>query len=787
MMRKFRGIICLFLVFIMVFSGCSSKGTQNGATKDKGVDENSNGAEESLEDQGTNTGLKGRYAEKIIDFPEKVRKVFDLRWEADGRVKILFENEPGSIHMYESEDAGVSWVKKEGISKGLIPEQYAVKSACFGPQESIIVSAGEGIVNEFSEPQIVGEFQYFEWTETEGDIQVNELQLNLPEPGSGFPEAGYGLNNLTALENGYIYGTVGTVLGEEFNYGAYKLVCIDKNNGNIVWSMDLSSDEYTLDGDRIFLMEHERSSTSAMESENGQAATIRTINAETGEESGSYEMEQVGDNIDCVDFDTENEKIYYCTKSGIYGTDFNRTLTEQLVDGNINSISSIEYSLRNFYSINQSVFILFMRSNTSYENLKILRYEYDPDLVMLPDHELNVYSLKENRTVKKMISDFQIKNPDVYVKYEIGMEDGSVKTISDAISILNTEIMAGNGPDVLILNELPWKSYAEKGILEDMSDELGSYLEGEQVFQNIFSAYQQEGSQYVVPVGFRIPVLIGHMVEGIESSDQVVSSFESISDVQSLFLFGRKNTNLLRYMASVNWHTVQKEDGTISEDGLKKILENTKKINDIVGGTEEEYQEDNDIPKTYDAFSNDSWLNTQGVGLGDLSLDMNYLSTLLDYAELFNYDLAYQPTSKQVFSSLVAGVNGEADAKDLGKEFIRFIIGEEEQGIFFNKIDSRYLPVNRDAYHNMTKIPDAEEMKELEEKFHVLGVEYNWPEESWFSEFEELIGELKTPAMEDGIVIDAVIEYGLPYVRGEKELDEAVHDIMQKLELYYAE
>lgn len=788
-MRRIRVIICLLLVFVMMFSGCSSKGTQNKAIKDTGVDGNSKGTEGSLQDKGTNIGLKGRYAEKIVDFPEKVRTVFDLKCETDGIVKILFENEPGSIHMYESKDSGVSWEKVEGISTNLIPEQYAIKSACFGPQESIIASAGEGIVDEFSDPQVVGEFRYFEWTGTEGDYQVNELQLNLPEPGSGLLEVGYGLDNLVSLEKGYIYGTLGITLGHDSNYGAYKLVCIDKNNGDIVWSVDLLSNSYTLDGDCIYLMENKNASSSSMESENGQASTIKTISAETGEESGSYEMEQGADNIDCMDFDSENEKIYYCTKSGIYGTDFSRTLTEQIVDGNINSISSIEYTLRNFYAIDQSVFMLFMREATSYDNLKIMRYEYDPDLVTLPDNELTVYSLKEIRTVKKLISDFQIKNPDVYVKYEIGMEDGSVKTISDAISILNAEIMAGNGPDVLILNELPWKSYAEKGILEDMSDDLSSYLEGDQVFQNIFSAYQQDGSQFVVPVGFRIPVLIGQkgVVESIESSDDVVSAFKKISDVQSLQYFSRKNTDLLRYMASVNWHTVQKEDGTISENGLKKILENTKKINDIVGGTDEDIQNDIDIPKAYDAFSNDSWLNTQGVGLGDLSMDLNYLSKLLDYAEIFNFDLAYQPTSKQVFSSLLAGVNGEADGIDLGKEFIRFIIGEEEQGIFYDKIDNRYLPINREAYHNMTKSPDAEELKELEKVFNILGVEYNWPDESWFSEFEEQIGELKTPAMEEGIVIDAVTEYGLPYLRGDQELDAAVNDIMQKLELYYAE
>ena len=101
--------------------------------------------------------------------------------------------------------------------------------------------------------------------------------------------------------------------------------------------------------------------------------------------------------------------------------------------------------------------------------MELLRYEYDADLPTQPEHELVVYSLKDNSVVEKIISDFQSAHPDVLVKHEVGMGDSSLKDETDAISSLNTEIMAGNGPDVLLLNGLPWKSYQEKGILHHKS------------------------------------------------------------------------------------------------------------------------------------------------------------------------------------------------------------------------------------------------------------------------------------------------------------------------------
>ena len=43
-------------------------------------------------------------------------------------------------------------------------------------------------------------------------------------------------------------------------------------------------------------------------------------------------------------------------------------------------------------------------------------------------------------------------------------------TLEDALKTLSTDILAGNGPDVLILDGMPVDSYVKKGILTDISD-----------------------------------------------------------------------------------------------------------------------------------------------------------------------------------------------------------------------------------------------------------------------------------------------------------------------------
>lgn len=66
-------------------------------------------------------------------------------------------------------------------------------------------------------------------------------------------------------------------------------------------------------------------------------------------------------------------------------------------------------------------------------------------------------------------------------------------------------------------------------------------------------------------------------------------------------------------------------------------------------------------------------------------------------------------------------------------------------------------------------------------------MDYRWPDEAYFRKIETEIEQLTVPTMEDSIVIDTVVEYGAAYLKGEKDIDTAVNEITQKLELYFAE
>ena len=121
------------------------------------------------------------------------------------------------------------------------------------------------------------------------------------------------------------------------------------------------------------------------------------------------------------------------------------------------------------------------------------------------DAVLRLYTLKENENLWQSAKLFMEKYPKYPVVIEVGISEEDGKTVSDAIRSLNTEIMAGNGPDIILMDGLPIEDYIEKGGLEDLSDMVESVKEnGEEFFENVLSSYEKGEKVYAIPSRFSV-------------------------------------------------------------------------------------------------------------------------------------------------------------------------------------------------------------------------------------------------------------------------------------------
>ena len=180
-----------------------------------------------------------------------------------------------------------------------------------------------------------------------------------------------------------------------------------------------------------------------------------------------------------------------------------------------------------------------------------------------PDQSLTVYSLQNNDVILDMISEFQNKYPDIEIIYETGEgAEGSV-TIADRIRALNARILAGDGPDVFVLDGLPTESYIKKGILADLMPTLADRKED--LVPGILSAYTTEEKVYMLPLRFSVPVFV---TSGQESS--VYSTLEALVE------YSEENNGIMQggysYADLVEMLYYNYRPDMISKDGVVKFF-----------------------------------------------------------------------------------------------------------------------------------------------------------------------------------------------------------------------
>lgn len=196
--------------------------------------------------------------------------------------------------------------------------------------------------------------------------------------------------------------------------------------------------------------------------------------------------------------------LYYPAASGIYRLAVGGTLPEQLVpgDGTAMSIGS-NYPVHICRAANGDFLVCL--SNTDYT---LYRYHFDAALPAQASATLRVWTLRDSPTARSAVNAYKNAHPEVDVQFIIAWPEDAgddEAARSDALTQLNTQLLAGEGPDLLLLDDTDYRNYQQQGLLAD----LGDAVPLDELQSNLIQPFVQDGQAYVVPARFSAPVLIG--------------------------------------------------------------------------------------------------------------------------------------------------------------------------------------------------------------------------------------------------------------------------------------
>lgn len=200
---------------------------------------------------------------------------------------------------------------------------------------------------------------------------------------------------------------------------------------------------------------------------------------------------------------------YFLSMSGIYRVASGGTLAEVVVDSTGFSFSS-EAAMAvpdGGLSLTKdgSFYAAMNTTGTEHKN-ELYRYRFDTTLPAVNETAITVWSLTDNATVRAALVEYAKANTDITVNYTVGMSaEGQDLNKEDVLRALNTQILSGTGPDVLILDELDAAAYARKGLLVDLSAQVNA----DGLVPWVKSAYYKPGETYVMPARFSVPIVVG--------------------------------------------------------------------------------------------------------------------------------------------------------------------------------------------------------------------------------------------------------------------------------------
>lgn len=507
-------------------------------------------------------------------------------------------------------------------------------------------------------------------------------------------------------------------------------------------------------------------------------------------------------------FSGKDGVLYMAGQKGLHRHVIGEAEVEQLIDGNLSRLGSPSYGIKSMVSLGEEEFLAVFNSG------RLVRFTFDPDVQAVPDERLRVYSLEESYDIRVAISIYQVTHPDVFVEYETGMEEGNGITREDALKNLNTRIMAGEGPDLLMLDGLPMDSYMEKGLLVDLSSMLEDFTGKESLFENLFQALKKNGNIYAVPGEVSLPVMLGRekYVSGMENLTSIAEAVEQMrKDNPEKDILGIcSEKGIMKVFSVISEPSWKTDKGEINRDMIGEFLTQIKRIYDAqMDGISEKsvkrYQSKSDY---YVREYGEDWLYDLGF-YGHMTLDyvgeyVQFMVGETSYPYGY-YDITSAARTKgfedtllkpgvgqscQIFiPQTILGISAASSQKELAEDFLKMFLGKEVQYALGG------FPVNRAAFDELF-IPEEEHlgpnnqygaMAMIDEDGVEVQMDVFFPEEDEIERLKEWMALADTPYIPDLVLEKTVFGEGTEFIQGNQSLEEALDAIWKQLEIYMSE
>lgn len=764
------GILALILTILT--AGCTApEGTSDGSSG-----KNGDAAGGNVENTSQ---AKGRYIETQLETPEGFTGSGTMRRLSDGTL-VIVDTDNGTKSI--SKDNGKSWKTNE------IKEMKKILNGVEAEMTSAAVSADGAVF-----------FSYILWEKKEKGKTYPEKYV-YQKPDGTTTEFELGIEKYHASLRNSIFSADGRLFAASNGSKVYEIDYKKKTSKEIFSFESEGEAAFGFNGGMLLATDGKKVYFYDLAS-GEMKADDETLNDYVAKQS----EKRFGTVICGAKNGTDDQTVYIAGCEGIAGHAVGGSVMERLADGAMTSLGDPSKPPVEMLQNEDGSFLIF------YGDGELDSYVYDAEASVVPEQQITIYGLYENETVRQAISMFRKKNREVFVRFEVGVSGENGVTESDAIKNLNTKLLAGDGPDLILLDGMPMDSYEEKGMLADCSDVVQEMEGKEHFFDGVVKGFQSNQGLFAIPFRIQIPLLIGKSsaVSGITDLASLADMAEKQAgkpDVTETVLGTYTAEELLEKMYLLSADSWLNEEKTIDREKLKEFLTQTKRLyeadqKNLDSGEKKLHEEDIENYKKYYEDEKkvkqimqsasrvfEQLRKTQVVTVG-------YLTTMMDFQQVTSVNekiggqtfQAWNGQCQDLFCPTgTVGIAATSTNMDLAKEFIRVLLGKEVQA----KDLSDGFPVSADAFKEFTTnpYPDSSMTTSGEDKDgNTVQLDISWPGREEIGQLKKIIESRKTPVMAQREWMNEVVSIGAKALTGEKGVEESVEEIVQKISLHLQE
>jgi ABC-type glycerol-3-phosphate transport system substrate-binding protein len=396
-----------------------------------------------------------------------------------------------------------------------------------------------------------------------------------------------------------------------------------------------------------------------------------------------------------------------------------------------------------------------------------------------------------NEGLRRAIIDYRKVRPDVrftVIDYSENIDYSKASAYEDAITKINADIIAGKMPDLMLVSNLPWKQYANKGLLTD----LGSLMEKDSSFNrdaylgNYFDASKINDKLYTMSSGVVLTGIVSSRDLVGDRTGWTVQEFQQLVEAQpnpeNLF-FQMPGESILSMLLMGNLDAyIDTEQGVASFDtpDFIQLLEFANKYGvdpEYFYGKEGNYYEDGEYQ--FPAFQ------------------MAYMSRFEDYA-MYNMNYKGQATllglpSPQRSGPMLQGTAPLAMAANTRNEkivweFIKFMLSEEQQDKLIGSYEG--FPILRSSLDKAATTAIETSKKYQQSGGETFDIYYGYGQVVTEADTKAMIGMLSQASQllsYDEKANQLIFEETQAFFAGNKTAAEAAAAIQSRLKAYIGE